>query len=144
MERLKEKEWLLVNDIIRDIYAAEDINQMQRVFLLSIRKLIPYKSAVFCMVTPEFRLDLDHSVIVGADTRSLERYNDRYIEEDFTNGIFDFPKSTSYKDEDLIDPEEKKQTRFYREWLLGNDCKYSGGAGAEEGSTDGQRQHLSE
>ena len=50
METLKEKEWLFINDLIKKLYEQKNLQDLGDTFLLSIRKLIKYKAAVFTVV----------------------------------------------------------------------------------------------
>ena len=127
MSQLTEKEWLMVNDIIKDIYTAETIREMEESFLLLIRKLVPYKIGVFSIVNEDYTVDENQSVVIGDGTESMHRYNEFYVQHDYTNDILSYPKSTVYCDTDIIDPEKKKQIIFYRYWMQPSHLDYSGG-----------------
>ena len=61
METLKEKEWLFINDLIKKLYEQKNMQDLGDTFLLSIRKLIKYKAAVFTVVSSDFTVVMDKS-----------------------------------------------------------------------------------
>ena len=136
METLTEKEWLLVNDIIKEIYAADDIRSMEETFLLLIRKLVPYKTAVFSLVNEDFTVDVDRTTSVGNDPEDAVLYNEQFAEQDYTNDILSYPKSTVYRDTDIIDEERKRQTPFYRDMLFRMGCEHQGGLLVKAGGSN--------
>lgn len=127
MSQLTEKEWLMVNEIVKDIYSAASIREMEESFLLLIRKLVPYKIAVFSIVNDDFTVDENKTAVIGDSADSMRRYNEKYASLDYTNDILSYPRSTVYCDEDIIDPEKKKQTAFYQEWMKPAALDHSGG-----------------
>ena len=62
METLKEKEWLFINDLIKKLYEQKNMQDLGDTFLLSIRKLIKYKAAVFTVVSSDFTVVMDKSI----------------------------------------------------------------------------------
>lgn len=132
MNMITEKELLLINDIIKEIYTAKDMKKLGNQFLLLIRRIIPYKSAVFSILDGIYTVDENNYVSIE-ETGSAHEYNLKYAEKDFNNAILSFPKSTSYRDSDIVDENEKIKTEFYREWLLANDKKYMGGLVIKKG-----------
>ncbi len=114
---LTEKEWLLINDIIKEIYAAKNLKQFGETFLLLIRKLIPFRSAAFTIIDNGFTVREQQYAGINLPASSIREYNEKYADQDYTNEILSFPKSTSYRDTDLINEEQKQKTTIYREWL---------------------------
>ena len=47
---LTEKEWLFINEIIQEIYKSKTLSGLGEIFLLLIRKLIPFKAAELTLV----------------------------------------------------------------------------------------------
>lgn len=128
MSTLTEKEFLLINDIVRELHSLKNINDVGKIFLTMVRKLIPYSSANFSIMDSENILYVDpkRSVYVDTDEENIEDYN-KYVYMDYTNPAFSYPKSASFRDSDMISEEEKEQTDFYNEWCIKNNIKYSGG-----------------
>ena len=124
---LAEKEWLFINDVIREVYAANSLRQLGEHFLLLIRKLIPFHSAIFTIIDNGYTVREQQYAAINMDEDTIREYNETYAEQDYTNEVLSFPKSTSYRDSDLIRDEQKQKTDMYRNWLLPRGIKYSGG-----------------
>ncbi|MCI8646329.1 MAG: helix-turn-helix transcriptional regulator [Firmicutes bacterium] len=124
---LAEKEWLFINDVIREVYAANSLRQLGEHFLLLIRKLIPFHSAIFTIIDNGYTVREQQYAAINMDEDTIREYNETYAEQDYTNEVLSFPKSTSYRDSDLIREEQKQKTDMYRNWLLPRGIKYSGG-----------------
>ena len=112
---LTEKEWLFINDIIKELYQANTLSGLGEVFLRLIRKLIPFKAAELTMVDDQLR-DKQFAA-VGITEDDVKEYNEKYVMSDYRNEIFTFPKSMSYCDSDLIDEEKRHDTDLYRNWM---------------------------
>lgn len=128
MSILTEKEFLLINDIVREIHAAGSVKEMGRIFLTLIRKLIPYHSASFIVTTPQnpMYINAADDIFIDVSIEQVKEYN-KYIAFDFTNPAFNYPKSTSFRDSDMISEEERENTEFYNKWMKNNNIRYSGG-----------------
>lgn len=128
MAVLSEKEFLMLNDIVRDIHRSTQLKELGADFLSLLRKLIPYSSAVFAILDSENPLYIDVTNAVWADATAddVEEYN-QYVSIDFTNPAFSYPKSSSFRDSDIISESEKENTEFYNKWLKRKSVEYSGG-----------------
>lgn len=124
---LAEKEWLFINDVIREVYAANNLRQLGEQFLLLIRKLIPFHSAIFTIIDNGYTVREQQYAAINMDENTIREYNETYAEQDYTNAVLSFPKSTSYRDSDLIREEQKQKTNMYRNWLAPRGIKYGGG-----------------
>ena len=128
METLKEKEWLFINDLIKKLYEQKDMQDLGDTFLLSIRKLIKYKAAVFTVVSSDFTVVMDKSTFSSEiDADYMKIYNEQFAYQDFTNPILSFPMSTSFKDSDVIEDDYMLKHAFYREWLKPKGYRHLGG-----------------
>lgn len=128
MALLTEKDFLLINDIVREIHAADSVKDMGRIFLTLIRKIIPYLSASFIVTAPEnpMRVDEENDIFIDTSVEQVKAYNE-CVSCDYTNPAFNYPKSTSFRDSDMISEEERENTEFYNKWLKKNNIKYSRG-----------------
>ncbi len=128
MAVLSEKEFLMLNDIVKDVHASKSLEELGQNLLHLLRKLIPFSSAVFTVLDPENPLYVDpvKSVCVDASLDSLRAYNE-YVSMDFTNPAFSYPKSSSFRDSDIITEAEKGNTGFYNKWMKDRGLEYSGG-----------------
>lgn len=114
MAYLTEREWILFNDIVKDIYCAESLEEFSRTFLAMIRKLVPYHSASVAAVKEDGSVEETQTILVGGDSpEDVRLYNERYVKIDYTNAVFAFPKSTSFRDVDMVNEEEMKKKPQY-------------------------------
>lgn len=131
MERLlTDKEWKDINEIIGNIYKANDFNELGNSFLLRIRKLVPYKCALFALMNKTssvYKIDLDQCVLVDQDLSCIYEYNEKYAEDDFTNQGFEYPESVTYRDTDIVNEALLMKSKFYREYRIPHKQKYDGG-----------------
>lgn len=128
MAYLSEREWILFNDIVREIYCAETLREFSQKFLALVRKLIPYHSASVAVVREDGSVEETQTILVGGDKiEDVRLYNERYVKMDYTNAVFEFPKSTSFRDVDMVNETEMKKTAIYREFFAPRGKKYSGG-----------------
>ena len=128
METLKEKEWLYINDLIRKLYEQKNMQDLGDTFLLSVRKLIKYKAAMFAVVSSDFTVVMDKSSFTSnLDADNIQIYNEQFAYQDFTNPVLSFPMSTSFRDSDIIEDEQMLKHTFYREWLKPKGYRHVGG-----------------
>ena len=128
METLKEKEWLYINDLIRKLYEQKNMQDLGDTFLLSVRKLIKYKAAMFAVVSSDFTVVMDKSSFTSnLDADNIQIYNEQFAYQDFTNPVLSFPMSTSFRDSDVIEDEQMLKHTFYREWLKPKGYRHVGG-----------------
>lgn len=115
---LKENEWVLINEILLNLYASDDIKSVENEFLRMIRRIIPYNSAAFTIIDDESKkIRKDESVFIDVDVNFVNLYNDYYVNLDYANQVLTYTKSTAYKDSDIISKNAKKKTEFYQGFL---------------------------
>ena len=122
---LTEKEWLFINEIIQEIYKSKTLSGLGEIFLLLLRKLIPFKAAELTLVDDQLH-DKQYAA-VGISEDDVREYNEKYVKSDYRNAIFTFPKSMSYCDSDLINEEKKRDTALYKNWLAPMGMEFCGG-----------------
>lgn len=122
---LTEKEWLFINEIIQEIYKSKTLSGLGEIFLLLIRRLIPFRAAELTLVDDQLR-DRQYAS-VGISEEAVREYNEKYVMSDYRNAIFTFPKSMSYCDSDLINEDKKRDTALYKNWLAPLGMEFCGG-----------------
>jgi len=128
MSYLKENEWVMINDILLELYSFEDIMRLKEEFLHLIRSLIPFDRASFTYIDKHSKLaDLGRSVFIDIDEESLRKYTEYYYKLDYVFNTFNYMKSISYRDTDILDESVRKKTKFYQEFLLPMNVPYAGG-----------------
>ena len=121
-----EKEWISINEIVKEIYTTTNLEDLGRTFMLLIRKHVPYQSAALTIVNDDFTVDLQNNVLIGTDLEMIEQYN-RYASFDFTNEVLSFLHSAAYRDIDFIDEDKKAENELYKNVFKKNSQNYSGG-----------------
>ena len=127
---LTDREWTYINNTVGKIYSVDSFDDLGKVFLLLIRKLIPYKYALFALMKKQdnvYKIDLEHCVVADQDTSKLREYNERFVYDDFTNHVFAQPESTTYRDTDIVNEELLINSKYYREYRVPHKQKYDGG-----------------
>lgn len=127
---LTDKEWKTINDIIGKIYRAGDFEELGKTFLMFIRKIVPYKYALFALMKESdnvFKIDSEHCVTVDQDMSRIYEYNEKFATEDFTNQGFKHPESTTYRDTDIVNESLIVKSKYYIEYRLPHKQKYDGG-----------------
>lgn len=128
---LTDKEWKTINDIIGKIYRATEFEELGGTFLMLIRKLVPYKYALFALMKEStggiYKIDLDHCALVDQDASRICEYNEKFAADDFTNQGFRYPESTTYRDTDIVNESLLVKSKYYREYRIPHKQKYDGG-----------------
>ncbi len=137
MNRLKETEWMLINEILEEIYEIEDSMEFKKRFIKMLGLLIPCKGLSFtipCIVNSESscpitskELDLDNSAFHNLDFIDRHVYNEKYAALDYVFNQTPYLKSTAFKDSDVINEKLRCKTEFYQEYLLKYDVPFPAG-----------------
>lgn len=112
MKSLVTKDWIFINDLVYKINSIENTRVMEKVFLETIRTIMPYDSATFYLAG-DFGLD---SSPVSVDLNP-EDFVSTYIENmgiDYTKWIFSLSKSTVFRESDLFDEKERINMLYYK------------------------------
>ena len=96
------------------------------IFLLLLRKLIPFKAAELTLVDDQLH-DKQYAAVGILIENDVREYNEKYVKSDYRNAIFTFPKSMSYCDSDLINEDKKRDTALYKNWLAPMGMEFCGG-----------------
>lgn len=125
---LNNKEWLRINDLIITINISDDIDLMRDHFLKCIKYLIPFEKAVFFL--GEQNGDdyvLVRPISMNAEKEFIEEYEKFYHDIDYASTIIDLHSSQVYKDTDLMEEKIRKETKFYKDFLIPHEVPYAGG-----------------
>jgi DNA-binding CsgD family transcriptional regulator len=125
---LKENEWILINEILLELYQITDTKKMRKRFLESIRLLIPYSQASFTLATRlDDKVELTDYITHDISPDILARYQAYYKDRDYLSYAFSYAKSMVYRDSDLVDEPIRRKTDFYREFLEPGGIPFAGG-----------------
>lgn len=115
---------ILLNDIIYEIYAVEDLTEMRVKVLNLMNLLIPFNQATFYLADGTNAHILGNPIAVGICEKDLQKYLDDYEEEDYTRWINISGKCVAYRETDLFG-EERVQEAYYQDVYLPYKIHYS-------------------
>lgn len=127
-EKLKEAEWITINQILLEMYDIEDVNTFTDKVLLICRMLIPYTRGYFLVLNGSGQIDDKKSSFIGMDEQICQTYIHSYYEKDYMKYTFDLSKhSITYRDTDIIEEGLRRKTDFYLGFLKPNQIPYGAG-----------------
>ena len=71
MSELETNDWIVINNIIYDIYTIKNIEEMQRKFLEHLMSIVEYDAGDFCLASKESVAGIDSVVAYGYDGRDV-------------------------------------------------------------------------
>ncbi len=122
---ITENEWLLINDIILDIYRSVDDKEMRKRFLRKIRFLIPYSKANFFLASPDQEHYIQDPVDMGFDDGYLHDYFGELEKHDFMNWIYASAQNNVYLLTELLPAEELNKSLYFRRYFIPNNMEYA-------------------
>lgn len=121
MGRLETNDWIILNNIIYDIYTTRNTEDMQKKFLDRIAAVIDYDGADFCIASKEDGVMIADAVAVGLDSQTALRYDDI----DYSRDIMYSGRSLVYRESDIMPEEKRINTEYYRKVYKANGFHYS-------------------
>lgn len=115
MRSLDTNEWILLNDIILKIHTTDDDIEMRRLFLNSLRLLVPFAIATFYIADEQSPLLLKSPVAVDCPIEVIEKYSEIGEKLDYTRWMAIQHKNTVYKETDLYPDEVREKLPYYIE-----------------------------
>ena len=101
---LKESEWLTINNVLLELYAQENLEQLTNKLMRIIRILIPYTKGFLLLLDAEEHVDRENSVFFGMSDEEIRRYLHTFYEKDYMRYVSDMAQETTvYRDTDIID-----------------------------------------
>ena len=125
MITLENKDWIILNDIIYKINSAEDITNVQKVFLEMLQLLIPYNAATFYLSDSHGNHFLRHPIGVNVTEIDLQEYIERFEEIDYTRWTFFGIRSTAYRETDFYTDSSRAESDYYKKAYMRYDIHYS-------------------
>ena len=123
MPSITDEEWELMNGITSEFHGIRDYHQARKKFLLSLRKIIDYDLADYCLaVNIENFISLVEPIVISRFSKEFEQnfthlYESRYGALDYTRWFFNNQNSVVYRESDVISNDIRKQTPYYQEYL---------------------------
>lgn len=117
MQYLKEKEWILFNELTHMIHDTRDLDEMRVNLLDLISVLIPYSSSSFYLAAGQSDKLLSDPVTNNIDSRDVSNYLAYGEGLDYTIPIFKNARPFAYKETDLFEDTTREKSEFYNEFL---------------------------
>lgn len=121
MKELETKDWIILNNIIYEIYTTQDLKTMQRNMMEHLRPLIDYDAADFCLAARDQSNRLVDAVAIGCDEK-LSLNND---DIDYSREIMYSGRSLVYRESDIMTESARIQTEYYKKVYVANGFHYS-------------------
>lgn len=127
-DHLREKDWLMVNDMLLEMYDITDVSAFANQILRVLRMLIPYTKGYFLVFDRNGKIDDEKSAFLEMTIKECEMYIRTFYEKDYIKYTFDLSKHTiTYRDTDIMPEEYRKKTEFYQSFLKPNGIPYGAG-----------------
>ncbi len=115
---LNEKEWLVINEILLELYELEDLIVFSKNIMRSLRKLISYTKGCFILLDEEQNTVKEKVCFVGFDNIAQKNYIEKYYDKDYIKTLYDFVSETNvYRDTDILNKTARESTDFYISFL---------------------------
>lgn len=119
MKTIDTNDWVVVNNIIYKLYAADDTAKMCGQFFRDMKMVLDFDCADFYLADENGRLG--SPVFYNCDTD----YSDLHNQYSFGSDIAFREKNLVYRESDIIDNEIRKETEIYKEIYKPNNMDYS-------------------
>jgi DNA-binding CsgD family transcriptional regulator len=115
MRTLETNEWILLNDIILKIHTSDDDIEMRRLFLNSLRLLVPFDAATFYLAGIESPSALRNPITVDCPDEAMAKYEEIGADLDYTRWMFMQNKNMVYRETDLYPDNVREALPYYVE-----------------------------
>ena len=125
---LKEMEWMTINNILLELYAQNNLDQLSLKLMRVLRMLIPYTKGYLILLNNQGKIQEPESCFIGLTEKEKREYIPEYYHKDYLQYLYDLSEETRvYKDTDIIDEERRCRTEFFRKFLQPADIPYGCG-----------------
>ncbi|MDY4697791.1 MAG: hypothetical protein SO362_07925, partial [Selenomonas montiformis] len=103
---LKEMEWMTINNILLELYAQNNLDQLSLKLMRVLRMLIPYTKGYLILLNNQGKIQEPESCFIGLTEKEKREYIQEYYHKDYLQYLYDLSEETRvYKDTDIIDEE---------------------------------------
>lgn len=121
MRTIETSDWVILNDIIYDIYTMEDFSDMQFHFLEHMQMILDFDAAVFSLPSREALTAINSFTTLHCDPDLIRKYQSL----DYRHGIMYSGKSMVFRDTDIISDEKRLQSEYYRSVYIPNKWSFA-------------------
>lgn len=127
MNSLKDYEWVLINNMLIELYATKDVKKIIQLTYKYIANLLKADMAFLLVYDDNGNIDLERSEFSNMDDDIKKVYCEKYFELDYVRFVLNTNKSVVFRDTDIIENSLRCKTPFYREFLQPNRMEYGCG-----------------
>lgn len=120
---LSQSEMRTLLDITFLFHSVRDVTLMSQKFLQMLGKIVPYEAAVV-FLNLDLRRPLSPCAQIRCDPSMLQEYAEQFQNLDYLGWRIYQTEQKVVRESDQIDPEERRRTRFYREFLQRYNVEY--------------------
>lgn len=121
MRPLETNDWLILNNIIYQIYTTDDELSMRKSFLEQLKMLLDFDSADFFVSSRDREDVLEKPVLYNCEPNHVELYE----QIDYSKGIMFTGKSMVYRETDIISDERRLEKPYYQNVYRLNNWHFS-------------------
>lgn len=121
MRTLETNDWIMLNNIIYNIYTTENLTDMRNRFLEQIGVLLDFDSADFFLASGDGKNKLCSPVFYHCK----ENLSESYDTLDYSRGILYSGQPLIYRETDIISDDVRVQTEYYKRVYKPNNWHYS-------------------
>ena len=116
---ISESEWRQIDDVVFDIYQAENVRDLRLRFLERMKQLVPHEISVFDLKGRRRGRDVFFDpVTTTIEKKALDSYYDEFIEKDYTSwATSQMGDIVAYRDSDFISDGMRQKSEFYQTWM---------------------------
>lgn len=123
MRELGTNDWMVLNNIVYQLYAEDNIKIMRENFLIQMRLVLEYDNADFYIVkedghTLEEPVYYNHTPLPDVNT------TDKWEGIEYSRGFMYGGKSQVYKETEILPEEKRVETKYYKKIFAPNGLHY--------------------
>ena len=111
MRTLETNDWIMLNNIIYNIYTTENLTDMRNQFLEQIGLLLDFDSADFFLASGDGKKNKLCSPVFY---HCKENLSENYDTLDYSRGILYSGQPLIYRETDIISDDVRVQTEYYK------------------------------
>lgn len=121
MKTLETNDWMVMNNIIYQLYTTEEPVKMREGLLQQMKLVLDFDSADFYLAAAEGQRQLADPVVYNCDGARMALYG----KPDYSSKIIYGGKCFACRETDIISEEKRKEELYYKEVYVSNHWHYS-------------------
>lgn len=125
MRELGTNDWMVLNNIVYQIYAENNIKIMRENFLIQMRLVLEYDNADFYIVKEADGHTLGEPVYYSHTPLPNVNTTDKWEGIEYSRGFMYGGKSQVYKETEILPEEKRVETTYYKKFFSPNGLHYA-------------------